>query len=121
MRALLIAAALGGLTSSDSKDLDRALAGRGAGLPVACLNANADATPQVMSDRVLLYSDGARIWRNDLAAPCPGLDDDALIVNELYGGRVCRGDQFYTLRRPSLNIPGPRCVLGAFVPYDKPR
>lgn len=121
MRALLIAAMLGALTGADSRDLDRALAGRVAGAPVVCLSENVGSTPRVMNDRVLLYGSGARIWRNDLAAPCPGLDDDALIVSELYGGQVCRGDKFYTLRRPGLRIPGPRCVLGAFVPYDKPR
>lgn len=120
MRSLLIAAALAGtgLTASDTKDLDKALAGRVAGKPVACLS-TASAEPQVIGNSILLYRDGARVWRNDLPAACPGLDEDAIIVTEVYGGQVCRNDQFYTLRRGGGMTPGPRCRLGTFVPWDK--
>lgn len=120
-RALLVAVALGGLTGSDSKDLDRALAGRIAGRPAKCLTNSRIDTPQVFSDRVLLYRDGSRLWRNDLPDACPGLDDDAIVVTEIYGGQLCRNDQFYTIERGGIGIPGPRCRLGAFTPWDKPK
>lgn len=121
MRGLLIAAALTGtgLTASDTKELDKALAGRVAGKPVTCLSSVRVETPQVIGDNILLYRDGARVWRNDLPDACPGLDDDAIVVSEVYGGQVCRNDQFYTLRRGGGTIPGPRCRLGSFVPWDK--
>ena len=121
MRMLLIAAALSGLTVSDSKDLDRALAGRVAGKPVGCVSDNQIDTPQIVSDRILLYRDGGRVWRNDLPAACPGLDDDAIVVTEVHGGQLCRNDQFYTLQRAGIGIPGPRCRLGKFTPWTKPK
>ena len=121
MRALLLVALLGGVATSDSKDLDRALAGRVAGNPVQCLSTSRADSPQVFGDRVLLYRDGGRLWRNDLPEACPGLDDDAIIVTEVYGGQLCRNDQFYTLQRGRSGIPGPRCRLGRFTPWDKPR
>lgn len=121
MRALLIAAALSGAAVSDSKDLDQALAGRVAGKPETCLSSNRIAAPQVINDSILLYHDGARVWRNDLPAACPGLDDDAIVVTEVHGGQLCRSDQFYTLQRGGIGIPGPRCRLGSFTPWTRPK
>lgn len=116
MRALLIAAALTGVTASDSRDLDRALAGRAPGKPVACVTGSRIDSPQVIGDTTLLYRDGDRVWRNDLPSACPGLDDDAIVVSEIHGGQMCRNDRFYTLRRGGGGIPGARCRLGDFVP-----
>lgn len=118
IRAALLVAALGTLTASDDKDLAKALAGRAPGKPELCLTSSRTETPQVINNRILLYRDGTRVWRNDLPDACPGLDDDAIIVSEVFGGQACRNDQFYTLQRGST-IPGPRCRLGTFVPWDK--
>lgn len=119
IRALTLIAALGAATASDSKDLDRALAGRVPGKPETCLSNSRISSPQVIGDRILLYRDGGRVWRNDLPDACPGLNDDSLIVTEVYGGQLCRNDQFYTLQRGGIGIAGPRCRLGAFVPWDR--
>ncbi|MEG3176319.1 hypothetical protein U1872_08770 [Sphingomonas sp. RB3P16] len=119
IRGLLLVAALGATTGSDSKELAKALAGRAPGAPVTCLSSARSNSPQIMSDSVLLYRDGPRLWRNDLPDACPGLDPDAIIVTEVYGGQLCRNDQIYTLQRGGGGIPGPRCRLGSFVPWDK--
>lgn len=119
IRAALLISALSTMVASDSKALDKALAGRAAGKPETCLSTNRIENPQVIDDRTVLYRDGSRIWRNDLPDACPGLHDDVIVVNEVFGGQVCRGDLFYTLDRSGLGIPGPRCRLGAFVPWDK--
>ena len=119
IRALALVAALGAVSASDSKTLDRALAGRVAGKPETCLSNNRISTTQVIGDRILLYRDGSRVWRNDLPEACPGLDDDAIIVTEVFGGQLCRGDQFYTLQRPASGIAGPLCRLGNFVSWDR--
>ena len=119
IRALGLVAALGAMTGSDSKDLDRALAGRVPGKPETCLSNNRISTPRVIGNRILLYQDGARVWRNDLPDACPGLNSDALIVTEVFGGQLCRNDQFYTLQRGGGGIAGPRCRLGNFVPWDR--
>lgn len=122
IRALLLVAALGGVTGSDdAKDLAKALARRAPGKLETCVLPSRVGSPQVIGNRILLYRDGGRIWRNDLPDACPGLDDDAIVVTEVYGGQLCRNDQFYTLERSGSTIPGPRCRLGSFVPWDKPR
>ncbi len=119
IRALALVAALGAVTGSDSKELDRALAGRAPGKPETCLSNSRISNPQVIGDRILLYRDGIRVWRNDLPEACPGLNDDVIIVTEVFGGQLCRNDQFYTLQRSASGIPGPRCRLGNFVPWDR--
>lgn len=111
--------AIGATTTSDTRELDEALAGRTAGKPETCLLSSRQLSPQAVNDHVLLYRDGPRIWRNDLPAACPGLDDDAVIVTEIQGGQVCRNDMFYTLERGGIGIPGPRCRLGMFVPWTR--
>ncbi|GHH14293.1 hypothetical protein GCM10008023_15850 [Sphingomonas glacialis] len=122
IRGLLLVAALGGATASDdAKDLAKALLGRTPGKPETCVSPSRVGAPQVIGDHTLLYRDGSRMWRNDLPDGCPGLDDDAIVVTEVYGGQLCRNDQFYTLERTGSTIPGPRCRLGSFVPWDKRR
>lgn len=119
IRALGLVAALGAMIGSDSKDLDRALAGRVPGKPETCLSNSRISTPQVIGNQTLLYRDGGRVWRNDLPVACPGLNADVVIVTEVFGGQLWRNDQFYTIRRPGTGIAGPRCRLGNFVPWDR--
>lgn len=122
IRGLLVVTALAGATAADdAKDLANALAGRTPGKPETCVSPSRIGTPQIIGNRILLYRDGRRMWRNDLPEACPGLNDDAIVVSEIYGGQVCRNDQFYTLQRTGGSIPGPRCRLGNFVPWDKAR
>lgn len=118
IRVALAMLAVGAGTTSDTHEADVALAGRIPGKPETCLSSSRQLTPQAVNDHVLLYRDGPRIWRNDLPAACPGLDDDAVIVTEIQGGQTCRNDVFYTLQRGGIGIPGPRCRLGTFTPYN---
>ncbi|WP_242138528.1 hypothetical protein [Sphingomonas sp. TREG-RG-20F-R18-01] len=119
IRLALAMLAMGATTASDTRDLDKALAGRTAGTAETCLSTSRQLTPQAMNDHVLLYQDGPRIWRNDLPAACPGLDTDAIIVTEIHGGQLCRNDMIYTLQRGGIGIPGPRCRIGMFVPWNR--
>jgi hypothetical protein len=105
----------------EARDLDKALAGRVAGAPVHCLDVSRAGGPQIIGDRTLIYRDiGRRIWRNELPDRCPALTGDVIIVSEVHGSQLCRGDLFSTVIRGS-SIPGPRCQLGDFVPYEKPK
>lgn len=121
MRPVLALAvlALGTATTSDTQDLAKALAGRVEGKPETCLSTTRIENPEIIGNHTLLYRDGGRLWRNDLQAACPGLDNDAIVVTEVHGGQLCRNDMFYTLQRGGIGIPGPRCRLGNFVPWDK--
>lgn len=121
IKLALAVLALGAATTSDTRDLDKALAGRTPGKPEMCLSGFGSQTqsPEIINDHILLYRDGVRIWRNDLPAACPGLDPNAVLVTEVRSGQLCRNDTIYTLIRGGIGIPGPRCRLGMFVPWSK--
>ena len=129
MRTLLMLAALIATTGAardtraerDARELDQALAGRVAGKPLDCVDPSRTRGASIIGDRTLIYRDyGRAILRNELPEACPGLGPNAIIVNEIHGSQLCRGDLFYTIERGG-SIPGPRCRLGSFVPYEKPK
>ena len=101
------------------RDLAEALKGRVAGKPQDCLFSPASANgPQIVDSRTILYRDGKRVWRNDLAADCPALDRYDILVVELHGSQICRNDLFRPVD-PGSRIPGAYCRLGQFTPYVK--
>ncbi|HEX8301508.1 DUF6491 family protein [Sphingomonas sp.] len=109
-----------GRQAKTERELAEALKGRVAGKPQSCISATGADGPRVIDQRTLLYRDGRRIWRNDLPANCPGLDDDDLLIVEIHGSQICRHDRFRANPRGSV-VPGPYCTLGSFTPYTKPR
>lgn len=100
------------------RELGKALEGRVAGKPQDCISATGADGPQIIDQRTVLYRQGRNVWRNDLPDSCPGLDDDDLLVIELWGSQICRNDRFRVHDRVST-IPGPSCRLGSFTPYAK--
>lgn len=110
-----------GQPSSDTAMLNAAIAGRVAGAPVPCIDANGAPTPQSIDRRTLIYrQSGRRIWVNHLAQDCPFLRGDPILIVEADGGMLCRGTIFHTLPRLQEGIPSAACVLGDFTPYDRP-
>jgi len=67
----------------------------------------------------LLYGSGNTIWLNQLAPGCTYGNNDVL-VTEPTGSTLCRGDIVRSFDRLS-RIPGPTCVIGEFVPYNRAR
>jgi hypothetical protein len=98
---------------------DPQLAGRVAGAPQRCVTISAQQSLRVSdSDRhMLLYGNGRTIWTNRLGQCTFGSDD--VLVTEPLGSSYCRGDLVRSFDRQS-RIPGPACVLGDFVPYNRP-
>lgn len=122
MRAPALAAAalmLAGAASGDSRSaLDHALAGRVAGTPVRCIDNPSNQGPEVIDSRTIIYRDVGRLWVNTLPEQCPSLDDDAILILDVFGGQLCENDRFRTLERGS-NIPSGYCRLGTFTPYTR--
>ncbi len=129
LSAMLLPGVLAGCTSNSElqatreaqgqRDLAEALEGRVAGKPQDCLfSPSSTHGPQIVDKRTILYRDGKRVWRNDLAADCPSLDPDDLLVIELNGSQICRNDLFRPVDRGS-RIPGAYCRFGQFTPYVK--
>jgi hypothetical protein len=101
------------------RDLDDALKGRVAGKPQDCLFSPSSVNgPQIVDQGTILYRDGKRVWRNDLAAACPSLDHDDILVVEMHGSQICKNDLFRPIDRGS-QIPGAYCRFGQFTPYVK--
>jgi hypothetical protein len=98
---------------------DAELAGRVAGAPERCVTISSQQSFRVSdSDRhLLLYGSGRTIWANRLGQCTFGSDD--VLVTEPFGSSYCRGDLVRSFDRQS-RIPGPACVLGEFVPYNRP-
>ena len=126
---MLAALALAGCTGSAElqasreaeaqRDLNDALQGRVAGKPQNCLPSSQSSNgPQIIDARTILYRDGRRVWRNDLAGACPSLDPDDILVVELHGSQICKNDLFRPVDRGS-RIPGAYCRFGDFTPFTK--
>ena len=99
---------------------DDPLAGRIAGQPVNCIDAQLTQGPDVLDAHTILYREtNRRIWRTEPIGTCPELEPISTLIVEIYGAQLCRNDRF-RVRRPGELIPGPVCRFGAFTPYDKP-
>jgi hypothetical protein len=94
------------------------LAGRTPGPPQQCVNFLPQETLRTSdADRhVLIYSHGSKIWVNHLGS-CSFGTNDTLIV-ERTGSDVCRGEIIRSID-PVSKIPGPSCILGDFIPYNR--
>ncbi|WP_260597895.1 DUF6491 family protein [Sphingomonas endolithica] len=116
----LLAVATGADSQSRPDELARATAGRIAGKPVSCVDPRLVDGPTVVGKQTLIYRQGrGRVWVNTLPEECLGLRFNAVPVVEMLNGEMCRNDSF-TPVSPGA-IPGGRCRLGSFTPYDRPK
>ncbi len=100
--------------------LDKELSGKVAGKPLNCLSNSQSSNVIRVSDDMLLYRQSGRlVYQNKLRYTCHGLSrGDDIIVTEIFGGSLCKGDLIRLVDRTS-GIQGPVCSLGEFVPYRK--
>jgi len=94
------------------------LAGRTAGAPQRCVPTQPTEALRVVDSHTVVYGSGGTIWLNRLATECPGMTRMDILVIEPMGTQYCRGDKVRSVD-PVSHIPGPTCVLGAFVPYTR--
>ncbi|WP_033920435.1 hypothetical protein [Sphingomonas sp. 37zxx] len=91
-----------------------------AGEPQQCLPSLNPQGPQIIGNDVMIYRQiGAELWVTNVEG-CPSLDDDSIVIAEIFGGQMCRNDRFQTLPRGGVTIPSAFCRLGMFTPYRKP-
>ncbi|MEA3079082.1 MAG: hypothetical protein QOF05_490 [Sphingomonadales bacterium] len=117
--ALLLGSCAPPPPAAQQRGPDAELAGRVAGAPERCVSISSQQSLRVSdSDRhMLLYGNGRTIWANRLGQCTFGSND--VLVTEPMGSYYCRGDLVRSFDRQS-RIPGPACVLGEFVPYNRP-
>jgi len=97
-------------------DLAKALAGHVAGKTVECIDPKMVDGPQIIDHQTLLYRNGGTIYRAHIIGPCPSLEEGVTVINDIYGGQLCRNDKFRTLT-PGETIPSAYCRLGNFTEY----
>lgn len=100
------------------RELASALGDRVPGKPQDCINPGFTDGPQIIDTRTLVYRQGARLYRNDLASECPSLAPLSTVIVEMRGSQLCRNDQFRVLT-PGMSIPSAYCRMGKFTPYTR--
>lgn len=102
------------------RELASTLGDRVAGTPQDCISPGMTDGPQIINTRTLIYRQGLRLYRNDLASECPSLAPLTTVIVEMRGSQLCRNDQFRVLT-PGTSIPSGYCRLGKFTPYTRPK
>jgi hypothetical protein len=118
---LLLAACSGAAATSqsgprDAGELERALAGRTPGTPVACLRSDQYRSVQPYAGTILYVAGRGRLWRNDVRGNCAGLARGDPILVKTVGGRYCEGDIVETRNRGFVTGS---CTLGKFTPWTR--
>ncbi|HEX7819825.1 MAG TPA: hypothetical protein VF463_04320 [Sphingobium sp.] len=106
------------LSDRQSKELAKALDGKMAGRPVACVSRGLGSDGlHAVTDELLLYRVNRNlIYRNDLHGSCSGISRGSALVLQPANDQFCRGDFAWSVDF-STGMRGPSCVLGNFIPY----
>lgn len=107
---------------NSSEKLAKALNGRTAGPPVNCIrNIQGTSRMEVIDDDTILFREGGTVYLQRPQGGCNRLGGGgmALITRQVGSTRLCSGD-ISQLVDPTNGIGGGSCVMGPFVPYNKP-
>ena len=118
--ALAGCAARGSLEERERSGLERELATRVAGAPVACIPRLQATALNPVDSRTIVYDAGRTLYVSRLAADCPSLGPDSRLIVETFGSSYCANDHIRAIE-PGSTIPGPVCRLGEFTPYRSRR
>lgn len=115
---LLIGSGAASQPGADRQGQPAELAGRAPGAAQRCVMVNQFTWLRVSENdpHTLVYGSGRTVWANQLGQCRFGHDD--VLVTEPTGSQLCGGDIVRSFDRNS-RIPGPSCVLGEFVPYNR--
>ncbi len=103
----------------EDPDVTKALAGKVAGKPQACLPLTEADASSTYRGTILYRTSRTLTWRNDLNG-CMALRADDIPVTRVYGSQICRGDLVTFVDRIS-GFQGGACSYGDFVPYRTPK
>jgi hypothetical protein len=95
--------------------------GRVAGTMVDCINMGLmTQESEKIPGIAMAYRQGTTWYVSRFENGCDRLDDNAIVVTQVHGSQLCRGD-IADLRMAGANIPIGSCIFGAFTPYVKPK
>ena len=93
----------------------KAIAGKVAGTPLSCISV-LDTRDSTTYRNAIVYRVNSKLsYVNDLGQ-CPFLRNDNILVTNIRGSQVCRGDIVNMVDRSS-SFPSGSCSFGDFVPH----
>jgi hypothetical protein len=105
--------------ATEEARLEKDLAGYVPEKPRNCISLREAEGVESYGDTTLLFRQGRNlIYRNDTRGSCPGIGDDNILVNQVYGSQLCQGDISRVIERTGGFYAG-SCSLGQFVPYRR--
>jgi hypothetical protein len=105
--------------ASEAAKLEKDLAGFTPGKPQSCVDLRDLNGPSSYGDSTIVYRVSPRlVYRNDVHGSCRGAGDDYILVNQVFGSQLCRGDITRLVDRTSGFYAG-SCSMGNFVPYRR--
>lgn len=105
-----------------SAELARALAGRTAGRPTACIGPRRHIHSTIVDGRAVIYRESRRRWFVNLPdrGTCASLKPGRVLVTRSTSGRLCSGDLVRVVSLGANAVEYGACVLGEFTPYTLP-
>jgi hypothetical protein len=98
--------------------VEKALAGRVAGEPRACIPFREVENTRVLGDDLILYEGrGGKAWLNQTNGSC-GLKPHLATRRIGFGNSICAGE-IINVVDPRTNMPRGSCGLGDFTPYTR--
>ena len=110
-------------TAQADAHLQRLIGGKVAGAPVSCIRRLGSSHDMVViDDQRIAFRDGSRVYVNDFrGGVCSRLGSGFYaLLTRSYGSGMCSGDIAEVVDTTNGITVG-SCVLGDFVPYNRPR
>ena len=104
--------------TAEDPAIGKALAGLTPGKAQDCISLT-DAQSSSTYSETILYRSGRNLTYRADSPGCTGLAHDPILVTDVRGSQLCRGDIFRLVDRTSGFEQG-ACAFRGFVPYRKP-
>jgi hypothetical protein len=120
VRRLLILAGLGALSACTNMSGERTAHGAAAanvrpvGEPRDCLSLSMVRDSRVISDRIIDFHAGGKIYRNELPFACPSLGSERAFTFSTSLSQLCSSDTIRVIHQGGGSWLGASCGLGKF-------
>lgn len=84
-----------------------------------CLMLDRVQEQRIVDDRTILFREGGRWYRSDLAQSCQGLDPEKSLRTTVPSSRLCSGEPMTVFERSS-NFTYGACPIGKFARIEAP-
>jgi hypothetical protein len=96
------------------------LEGRVAGKPQNCLPLDRTVGSEIFRDVILYRESRNRVWVADAPGCGASRPSDDILVQNVFGSQLCRGDIVRQVSRVG-GFAGGACSIRSFTPYTKPK